>query len=497
MFLITIISIVLGFAKESAVVYKMGVSNYADAYVFLSNLPTVLFSSIGGVLSTTFMPLFTDVRVNYGIKEANSFATTFLKNTLKICMLIVLFIEVVPQILIYIMAPGFTKDSVNIQMGIRLVIPTILLLSFSYVFIGILNSYKDVVIPSAIQIPMHLMIITTVVLLYNKVEFTSLLSFIFIGAVIQVVIMYWRTRRWDFRFEKNTKIGNKYYNKALKMIGPMFIGIMSYQINSIVATRLASNLGVGNITMLNIANKLYNASYSTLGYLIVLIVYPIFSEYAAKKKNKLLEKELAKSIALSMIILIPISAIIIVFSEKIIYIFFGNVSAENIKITSDILKILSVGLVVWGIKDILNRVYYSFKETRVSMINGIITVIINIVISVILIRSIGIIAIALASTTSGIVSVILLLRKLKKIDINLNIKEIIKSLFYILVYITPFTVIIVIINKIYNNNSRLALLTLIAVASMIFMISYVGILFIVRDKYITSFFNIRKRRFDD
>ena len=59
--IVTIIAKILGFGRELVLASAYGASMYSDAYLVAMNIPTVIFTSIGGALSTTFIPMYFDV----------------------------------------------------------------------------------------------------------------------------------------------------------------------------------------------------------------------------------------------------------------------------------------------------------------------------------------------------------------------------------------------------------------------------------------------------
>ncbi len=76
-----------------------------------------------------------------------------------------------------------------------------------------------------------------------------------------------------------------------------------------------------------------------------------------------------------------------------------------------------------GVRDVLYRAFYSLSDTKTPMINGSIALIINIVLNLILIRPLGHAGIAISTSTSNIITVILLFISLKrKMDILEGIK---------------------------------------------------------------------------
>jgi len=286
--------------------------------------------------------------------------------------------------------------------------------------------------------------------------------------------------------------------RLLRMLGPMSIGVMTYQINMIVNSRLASRLGAGNITAINLANKINMASYSALGFLVVLFLYPVLSEYAAKKDFENIIKALEKGVLLIIFLMLPVTVVVCFFSKDIVSILFGygKFKRENIELTSSILIYYSLGIVFLGIKDILNRVYYSLKDTETSMLNGIVSIIVNIVLSLVLMKIIGAPGLALAYTASIITSVILLFKSLKKFKVKINYKHLFLEMSKLMISSSAMILFLYFQGVLFNFNltSKLGVLLKIGGFTVISSIIYLLILYLLRFEYISSIINSKIKK---
>jgi putative peptidoglycan lipid II flippase len=74
----------------------------------------------------------------------------------------------------------------------------------------------------------------------------------------------------------------------------------------------------------------------------------------------------------------------------------------------------SFGMVAFGLRDIISRVFYSLQDTKTPMINGAITIILNIILSLTLVKYMDHAGIALATSISSLFCVVLLFFSLRK-----------------------------------------------------------------------------------
>ncbi|MCM0647414.1 murein biosynthesis integral membrane protein MurJ [Clostridium swellfunianum] len=487
LFLVTILSMLLGFIRESIVAYKLGASWQADVFVFVTSLPVIIFSAIGGVLYTTILPLYTDARVKHGKEAANSFIGYVIKLVVLVSSILVLGGLFFPGVIVKVFAPGILQTvPIDVSPIVRIVLPSLIFLGLAYVFNGILNSYGDVIITSSIEIPMNIIIIIGLLFLYDifglKVTILSALA----GSFAKLLLTYISAKKWGFAFEGPSNIGSAYLKKMMHLIIPMFISNMYVAIIQMISINIASGLGEGNIAIYNLANKLNNVCYSTAGNLIVVIVFPILAEFVAKKDYKNLSNIVTKSLNLSLLIMLPISILLFTFSYEAVEILFGygRFNLEGIRRTSDIVKYFSVSLVFLGLKDILNRVFYSFKDRRVSLINTCLSIIIFVVFSFMLVPVMQIKALPIAMIVALITSVFLLFKSLKRVNISINTKYIKKNSISIFISAALLFFLSNILKVIYIDKivgSKIHLLFILGILSLLLIIMYLFVLYVLNN----------------
>src|SRR5699024_7745618 len=109
--IVTMISKVLGFAREVVLGSAYGASVYSDVYITTSNIPITLFTIIGTALATTFIPLYYE---NYNIGGSKK-ALQFTNNIFNIVILISIILSFVGFIfaeqLVKIFAIGFRDEA--------------------------------------------------------------------------------------------------------------------------------------------------------------------------------------------------------------------------------------------------------------------------------------------------------------------------------------------------------------------------------------------------
>jgi putative peptidoglycan lipid II flippase len=116
------------------------------------------------------------------------------------------------------------------------------------------------------------------------------------------------------------------------------------------------------------------------------------------------------------IIVIPAVVGLLILRVPIISVLFmhGAFNKSAVDMTAEALFFLVSGLVFWGIRDVFNRSFYALQDTITPMINGAIGIGVNIVMSIMLVKRMGIGGLTLATTISAFVSCVLLVKDLRK-----------------------------------------------------------------------------------
>ena len=200
------------------------------------------------------------------------------------------------------------------------------------------------------------------------------------------------------------------------LIGPVLIGVAINQINTMVDRTLASTLVEGSISALNYANKLNGFVMALFITSVGAVIYPMLSRLSSEDNKEKFISSVVQSINSVILLVIPISIGAIVLATPIVKLLFqrGEFDARATSMTAIALIMYSIGMVAFGLRDIIGKVFYALKDTKTPMINGAIAMIMNIVLNIILVKYLQLAGLALATSISAIVCIFLLFGSLKK-----------------------------------------------------------------------------------
>lgn len=414
--ILTIISKVFGFARELVLSYFYGTSNISDAYLISLTIPSVIFGFIGSGITTGYIPIYSQIEKEYGIGRANKHTNNTINVMLVLCSIIVVFGLVFTEEITRVFASGFEGET--LALAVRFTRITILGMYFTgliSIFKGYLQIKGNFSVPALIGFPLNFFIISSILLSYK-----SNIMVLAIGSVVaslaQLLFLLIFVYRKDYKYKFVFNIKDEHIKTMLYIALPIIIGTSVNQINVLIDKTLASRIVEGGITALNYANRLNNFVQGLFVVSISTAMYPMISKMAAEDNMEGLKKSVSEGINIINLLVIPATIGSMIFATPAVRLLFrrGAFDDRALALTSSGLFYYSLGMVGFGLREILSRAFYSLQDTKTPVINASIAVVINVVLNIILSKYLGIGGLALATSISAIICTGLLFVSLRK-----------------------------------------------------------------------------------
>jgi len=413
--LVTLGSKMLGFLREAVIAANYGTGIESDAYFIAQTIHYTLFYSVFASVSTVFIPIYTEKLLTEGEHSANRFANNVIHTLLLFSILICGLVTLLAKEIVLIFAPGFQTDSLNLTVKIiKTMFPMLVVTCLFNLFKGILQSRQSFLVPASTGYPFSIIIILGCIFFSPQYGIYALVVATVLGEISQLLIQLPALKgkyKYYFRFD----IRDKELHRLGVVVLPVLIGTAVRQLNTLIDRALASNLGMGNISAINYSNILIEFVFGIFIVAISSVVYPMFSQLSVTKNYDELNAMVIRAIRVILILVLPITVVMIVLREEIVKLVFqrGAFDVQATSMTSYALGFYSLGMAAYGIREVLYRVFYSLKDTKTPMLNGILVVGMNIGFNFLLVGPLGVGGLGLATSVSAIVGDILLFIKLK------------------------------------------------------------------------------------
>lgn len=428
--LATVISKILGFVREIVLAYFYGASSISDAYIIAITIPGTIFAFIGAGLATGYIPLYSRVEKEGGTLLANKFTSNMINFVMVLCTIIVIVGMVFTGPIVKLFAAGFTGETLNTAIMItRFTIVGVYFTALVYIFTAFLNLKNSFLIPALVSLPMNVCVIAAIAISSNT-NVKVLAIGTLISTAIQMVFLAPFIKRKGYTHKLILDKKDEHLKKMIALAIPVIIGISVNQVNTLVDRTIASLISTGAISSLNYAVRLNGFVQGIFVMSIVTAMYPMISRMGAENNLDGLKSSLKEAIISVSLLVIPATAGAMVFSEPIVKLLFGRgaFDANAVAMTSGALFFYSIGMIGYGLREVISKAFYSLQDTKTPMINAAVAVVINIVLCIILSRFMGINGLALATSIAGILCTITLFISLKKKIGSIGFKSIISSM---------------------------------------------------------------------
>ena len=486
----------LGFVREMVLANYYGTSYVSDVFVAVQNIPAIIFTLFGTAVTTGFIPLYSELSVKKGKNEADRFANNVFNVFLVLAIVLSLLGMIFSEWLVRIFAGGFSgKTFLLCNKFAKIIIPTSIAIILVYVYNAYLQIEGYFNQNSLMNVPYNVMQILFIAIGFYVGNVYILAIGLLIASYSQfaylAVLMKTKT---SFKHKFILKLRDPAIRRILILVGPVFISTGVNQLNTIIDRALASGLTEGSVSALNYSSEVANIVTQVIILSLTTILYPQMTRLFATNEKKSQSDFTEKYISIVTLLVLPLTGLIFIFSKEIIQILFGRgaFDTSTVEFVSRALKIYALGIIGASFRDVLNKVFYSMKNTVIPMVNGVIAVVCNIIMNFALVgqyKYLGLaIATALSSTICTILLFIQLIRKLDGLQVKLIEKE-----FLISVVGTGIMCIVVYISM--NTFSVSSDLIRCLVGGSIGVIIYMLILVLVRDKHTEEVLNkIKKSR---
>lgn len=433
--ILTIVAKVIGLARELTLSYFFGATNISDAYLISQTIPAVLFGFVGAGLSTCYIPIYSDVLRKKGAGPGIDFTNNVTNVFIGISTILVVLVLIFTKPVVKLFASGFTGDTLKLAMVFTQVsILGIYFTAIGYIYRSYLQLKDSFLLPTVLGFVSNFIIIISI-MLSSKFNVMILAIGSVLAAASQVVFLLPTLYKKGYRYGFVFNLKDSHFIKMSKQALPVIIGNSANQINWLVDRTLASRIVVGGISALYYANKLNGFVQGIFVASIATVMYPRISKMAAENDIEKVKLSLKESITISNLLVVPATIISMIFAEPIVSLLFGRGAFDTtaIGLTSYALLFYSVGMVGFGLREVLSRGFYSLQDTRTPMINAFIAMVMNIVLNIILSKFLGIGGLALATSIAALFCTVLLFISLKKKIGPFGMKDIIISFIKILV----------------------------------------------------------------
>jgi putative peptidoglycan lipid II flippase len=401
----TMVSRVMGFARDMLMARILGAGMAADAFLVAFRLPNTFRRFFGeGAFSAGFVPLFSQrLHREGGLEDAKRFSEEVLAVFLPALFVFTLVFELIMPACVWALASGYADEPEKFGLAVwlsRLTFPYLLLISLVSLYSGVLNSMTRFAAAAFAPALLNIAMVAALLLVPEGGARTAqaLAIGVTAGGVLQLGLLWYASRRAGVSLRLRRPRMTPGVRQFIRIVVPATVGAGVYQLSMLIDTQFASHLGEGTMAYLNYSDRLNQLPLSVIGTALGTAILPAISAYIDKGKPEAAARVQAQATELSMLLTLPAALALSVAAVPLVTALFqgGEFTIEDARITGNTLGILVFGLPAYVLVKVLTPGFYARQDTRTPVKTAAVVLVANVILNFALIPSLGVYGLALA-----------------------------------------------------------------------------------------------------
>jgi putative peptidoglycan lipid II flippase len=407
---LTMVSRILGFAREMIASRVLGAGMAADAFALAFLIPNLFRRLFGeGAFSSGFVPLFSQ-RLNGegGMEEARRFAEEVLAVFLPILMLVTLLFMVAMPAFVWVIASGWRGDAEKFDLAVqlaRITFPYLVFISLVSLLSGVLNSLTRFTAAAFAPALLNVALIGALLLRHEGGPDTAraMAVGVIVGGILQFGLCWASVRRAGLHLRLTPPRMTPRVKELLILILPATLGGGIYYISQFFYAYFATSLPEGSLVYLGFADRLNQLPLAIIGSALGTAILPSISRFVGGGDSQGAARVQSQAVELSMLLTIPAAIALAVAAGPIVAALFqgGRFTAEDAATTALVLSIIVAGLPAYVLIKVLTPGFYARKDMKTPVVIAVVMLAVGVILNFILIPIMGIAALAFTTAASA------------------------------------------------------------------------------------------------
>jgi putative peptidoglycan lipid II flippase len=410
----TMASRILGLLRDQVFLWTFGAGHAMDAYNVAFRLPNLvrdLFAE--GAMSAAFVPTFTRELHTKGRDAAWDLGRIVITGLVVATGVITLLGVLLAGPLTRWLAPEYAAVAGKLELTTLLtqvMFPFLMLIAVAVACMGMLNSLRSFFVPALAPAMFNVACIASA---YAIVPFMPGLGWdpilglaigTLIGGLGQVLLQWPALVRQGFRFRPRFAFADPRFREILRLMGPGTVGLAAAQVNQLVNVYLATSEGEGAVTYLGVAFRLMYLPIGIFGVAIATAAIPGITRHAADDDLGGVRADVSQALRMMLVLNVPATLGLIALATPIVELLveYGRVSPENTAGIAASLMGYAPGLIGYSAVKIASPTFYALKDARTPVTVGFVAIALNVVLNLVLVRSLSYAGLALGTGISAL-----------------------------------------------------------------------------------------------
>ena len=368
----TLLSRVLGMARDLVISHRFGAGSATDAWVQAFRIPNALRRlTAEGSMTIAFVPVYVEERAREGREAALRFARQALGLVLAVTLALSALGMIFSETLTLVFSPGFQADPEKFALTAALLrwsFPYLVLVSLVAWAMGVLNAEKRFAAPAAAPVFLNLGIIVFVAWL--SWGFTppilAVSAGVLAGGLAQVLLQLPSLGAVGVSLNPLGGWRSAPMRRLFALMLPSLFGVAVYQINLITLGIIASYLPTGQIFHYNNATRLTELVMGLFTFAFATAGLPQLSEHHSRKDWDRMRDTLRLTLSATLFTVFPALAGLVAGAQGIVSMLYlhGAFTHADVLSTAASLQAMALGMPAVALVRVMVPVFYAFGDAR-------------------------------------------------------------------------------------------------------------------------------------
>lgn len=409
--LLVIISRITGFGRTMAQANALSgaLMSVASCYTVASNLPNMLYELVmGGMLITSFLPVYLSVRGKLRRTGAAAYASNLLSLVLIVMGVLSVACLIFAAPIVWTQSAG-ADAAFDFELAVwffRFFAFEVILYGMSSVISGVLNAERDYWWSTAAPIVNNVITIASFSLYAFLVKggvvgWREALIILAVGnplgVAAQVFIQLPALRRHGVRLRFRVDLHDPAIKETLTIGLPTLIIMLSSFPTNAVQSSCALQVTANGAAISYYARVWYVLPYSILVIPITTALFTELSNYRVAERMDAYRRTVASGIRKVGFTTIPCMLLLMTFAPYLVAVL-GGLDAEDAMLTATYLQVQSLALPFYGVSTYLQKVCSSLMRMKIYMVASVVAAVIQVAFCIVLTPIYGLYVVPLSST---------------------------------------------------------------------------------------------------
>jgi len=421
----TMTSRVLGLIRDQVLAYFFGAGDAMDAFRIAFRLPNALRDLFAeGALSAALVPTFTRALATGDRAAAWRLASNVASLLLLVSGAVVLAGILFADPLVNLYAAGFREVPGKIELTVRLtrlMFPFLAMVAVAAVLMAMLNALHRFFVPALSPAMFNVATIACALVFVPLAPRLGIEPIVAIaigtlaGGLGQILLQWPAIRREGFHYTPILDRHDPWLREIGRLMVPGVAGLAAVQINLFVNSWLAAGLGTGAVSWLDYGFRLMYMPIGLFGISIATASLPTISEHAATHDDAGVRRAVSSGLRLMLMLNVPATLGLIVLATPIVTLIFerGQFMPADTVATAAALACFAPGLIGYSAVKLMSPAFYAMGDSRVPVVASAASVVFNVALNLMLVRSLGHRGLALGTAAAALLNAGILLWQLR------------------------------------------------------------------------------------